>query len=197
MIILLYTMIVIAAVLFGILLVSTLTVWFIFNMYNQLISLENRVSQSKKNIDVLLKQRRDELEKLIDAVNKSMNHEEELLNELTNTREKLDKASSPKEQANANEQVENVMSKFTARMEDYPELKSQENIRQFQDRIAEIEEDISNRRETYNESVTIFNTKINQFPYLIIANMMGYNEKQLFEATQSEKKDVNVSEQLN
>lgn len=182
--------------LFILLIVVLLSSWYAFNMYNQLISLENRVSQSKQNIDVLLKQRRDELEKLIDTVNKSMEHEEDLLNELTETRERLDKANSPKEQANANEKVENVMSKFTARMEDYPELKSQENIKQFQNRISGIEEDISNRRETYNESVTIFNTRIKQFPYVIIASMMNYNEKELFEASAEEKRDVNVSSQL-
>lgn len=170
--------------------------WYTFNMYNTLISLENRVDQSKQNIDVLLKQRSDELEKVIDSVNKSMEHEEDLLKDLTETREKLDKSQSPKEQANANEQVENVMSKFTARMEDYPELKSQDNIQNFQERISSIEEDISNRRETYNESVTIFNTRIKQFPHLIIANMMNYEEKELFEATESEKQDVNVSKQL-
>lgn len=182
---------------FILLVIVLLFSWYMFNIYNQLISLDNRTKQSKQNIDVLLKQRRDELEKLIDTVNKSMEHEQDLLNELTRTREKLEKADSPKEQANANQKVENVMSKFTARMEDYPELKSQENIKQFQNRISGIEEDISNRRETYNESVTIFNTRIKQFPHVIIASMMSYNEKELFEASAEEKRDVDVSSQLN
>jgi LemA protein len=82
---------------------------------------------------------------------------------------------------------------FEARAEAYPELRSQENMMQFQERISDIESQIADRREMYNESVTQLNTRIDQFPYVIIANQFGFEERELFEATAEEKADVDVA----
>jgi LemA protein len=84
------------------------------------------------------------------------------------------------------------MATCRARVEEYPEISAQENMQQFQDRISDIESQISDRREFYNEAVTRYNTRIDQFPYLIFARQFGFDERELFEVTEEEKEDVDV-----
>jgi LemA protein len=165
---------------------------YVVSLYNQLVSLKRRVDQAKQNIDVLLKQRQDELSKLVDAVSEYMEHEQDLLESVTKAREQAQQASTPTEQANADQRIRNVMAEFSARMEDYPELRSQANMQQFQERISDLENQISDRREVYNESVTTWNTRIHQFPYLLIAGQMGYQDRELFTASEEETADVDV-----
>ncbi|MFB6192320.1 MAG: LemA family protein [Haloarculaceae archaeon] len=179
---------------FVVLVAVGLGVAYTVSVYNQLVSLRKRCSQAKQNIDVLLKQRQDELTKLIDAATEFMEHEEQLLTELTEAREQAERAATPKEEAQADQRVRNALGNFRARMEDYPELRSQENMLQFQERISELENQIADRREVYNEAVTQYNTRIEQFPYVIFARQMGYQARELFEATEEETQDVDVGE---
>jgi len=176
------------------LVVVVLLVAYVVNVYNQLVNLDNRADQAKQNIDVLLKQRQDELSKLIDTVKEVMEHERELLTELTEAREQAERASTPAEEADADQQVRQALGNFRARAEDYPELRSQTNMMQFQERISDIENQIADRREVFNEAVTQYNTRIEQFPYVIFARQFGYQERELFEATAAEKADVDVGE---
>jgi LemA protein len=178
---------------FVVVLLAIILVGYAISIYNRLVSLKRRVDQAQQNIDVLLKQRQDELTKLVDAVTEYMDHERELLEKLTEARERAERAASPTEQANADQRIRNVMAEFSARMEDYPELRSQANMQQFQERIADLENQIADRRELYNEAVTIWNTRIHQFPYLILANQFGYRDRELFTATEAEAEDVDVS----
>ena len=177
---------------FVVLVVLVLFVAYVVNIYNQLVSLRERVDQAKQNIDVLLKQRQDELTKLIDAAKEFMEQEERVLTQLTEAREQAEQADSPAEQAQADQQIRQAMMNFEARAEAYPELRSQENMMQFQTRISDIESQIADRRELYNEAVTQLNTRIDQFPYVILANQFGFEERELFEATAAEKADVDV-----
>jgi len=177
---------------FLVLLVLGVIAAYAISMYNQLVSLKRRVDQAGQNIDVLLKQRQDELSKLVDAVAEYMDHEQELLQDITEAREQAEAASTPMEEANADHQIRNVMAEFSARMEDYPELRSQANMQQFQERIADIENQIADRREVYNEAVTNWNTRIHQFPYVLIANRLNYEDRELFTATPAEMEDVDV-----
>ncbi len=181
----------------GTILVAALIIGYLGNVYNQLVGLEERVEQADKNIDVLLKQRQDELSKLIDAVKESMSHEEELLTNLTEAREQAERASTPSEKAEADQQVRDVMAGFRARVEEYPDLKSQTNLLRFQERISDIETQISDRREFYNESVTRYNTKLKQYPYVIIGKRLGYEEKEYFTAEDDELQDVDVGAAFN
>ena len=183
---------IIGAVVVAVLLLIALT-W-VIGVYNQLVSMHERVDQAKQNIDVLLKRRQDELSKLIDAASEFMDHEEEVLTELTRARERAEQAETPTEQANADQAVRGALAEFEARVEDYPELRSQENMMQFQEQITEIESQIADRREFYNEAVTRYNTRIAQFPYVIFARQFGFDERELFEASEEDKRDVDVSE---
>jgi LemA protein len=177
---------------FVVLVLLVLAVAYTVNVYNQLVRLEERADQAKQNIDVLLKQRQDELSKLIDAATEYMDHEEEVLVRLTEAREQAEQAETPQEQADAGQRVQQALAEFEARAEAYPELRSQANMQQFQERISEIENQIADRREVYNEAVTQHNTRIQQFPYVIFARQFGYTEKELFEATEAETQDVDV-----
>lgn len=173
---------------------ALLLVAYVVNVYNQLVRLDRRADQAKQNIDVLLKQRQDELTKLIDAAEEMMDFEDDLLTRLTEVRELAERASTPAEEAHADQQVRRAMSAFRARFEAYPELESQENMLQFQERISDVENQIADRREVYNEAVTVYNTRIEQFPYVIFARQFGYDERELFEASEAEKADVDVAE---
>jgi LemA protein len=175
------------------LVIVVLLVGYIVNIYNQLVSLNRRVDQAKQNIDVLLKQRQDELTKLVDAASEFMDQEEGVLVELTQAREQGQKAETPKEQAQADRLVRTAMADFRARVEEYPELKSQRNMMQLQERITDIESQISDRREFYNEAVTRYNTRIAQFPYLILSRQMGLQNEELFRASERAREDVDVS----
>lgn len=171
-----------------------LLVAYTISIYNQLVSLRERVDQAKQNIDVLLKQRQDELTKLIDAASEFMEQEEQVLTKLTEAREAADRADTPQQQADADQQIREALMDFEARAEAYPELRSQENMMQFQKRISEIESQIADRREFYNEAVTQHNTRIAQFPYVIFARQFGFDERELFRATEEETQDVDVGD---
>jgi len=179
---------------FVVLVLLLLAVGYIVSLYNQLVRLRKRVDQAAQNIDVLLKQRQDELTKLIDAAQEMMEYEEELLTRLTEAREQAERASTPTEQANADQAVREAMATFRARVEDYPELRSQQNLLQFQERISDLENQVADRREFYNEAVTQYNTRIEQFPYVIMAKQFGFEDRELFTATEEETADVDVAE---
>jgi LemA protein len=179
---------------FVILVLIGIGVAYTVSIYNQLVNLDNRADQAKQNIDVLLKQRQDELTKLIDTAKKFMQQEQEVLTELTEAREQAEQASTPGEEATADQQIRQALGSFRARAEAYPELRSAENMQQLQGRISALEDQIADRREVYNEAVTNYNTRIEQIPYVVFARQFGYTERELFEATEEEKADVDVGE---
>lgn len=180
----------------AIFLVAGGTVAYGIMLYNNLVRLKRNIEKASSNIDVLLKQRNDEVPKLIDSAQEYMDYEKEVLNEITQARTKVQKANDPKDKAQADQMMKNALGSFFAVAEDYPDLKSTEQFQQLQERISSIEDQISDRREFYNSSVTTFNTRINQIPYNFLANSMNYREKEVFEASEEEKQDVNISDQF-
>ncbi len=165
--------------------------WFI-GIYNALVRLKNQVAKSWSNIDVLLKQRTDELTKLIDTVKGYMKHEKSTLENITKARSAIMNASSVKETADADNMLTGALKTLFAVAENYPDLKANQNFIQLQQRITGIENQIADRREFYNDSVNIYNIKIESFPDMIVARMMGYQKKDLFRATEQDKQDVKV-----
>jgi len=162
-------------------------------VYNGLVRLRRRINKAKSDIDALLKQRSDELPKLIDTAQEYMEYERDVLQDITEARTKVQEASGPGETADANEELRGALGEFFAVAEDYPELKSNENFQQLQERISSIEEGIADRRELYNDAVNTYNIRINQIPYNLFANAMGYTEQELFEASEGERADVDIT----
>ncbi len=183
--------------LFGLVIVAGFIAWYVISVYNELVSLNKRVEQAERNIDVLLQQRQEELKKLIDAVGVVMDHEEEVFLSLTEAREQAERAKTPHEEAEADQRVREALASFRARAEQYPELRSQQNALQLQTRVSDIEDQIAARRESYNEIVTQYNTKITQFPYLLIAPTLGYGDIELFIAAEELTEDVDIEGSFN
>lgn len=121
------------------------------------------------NIDVLLKQRHDEIPKLIDTCKEFMKFESKVLEKLTYLRSRFDNAKNRNEKALIENDYNRIYYNLRARIEDYPELKAHEKFNKLMDRISHLESQISDRRETYNDAVNIYNINIGAFPELIVA----------------------------
>lgn len=168
-------------------------VGYIVSVYNQLVSLNKECERTWSNISVLLQQRSDELPKLIDTAQEYMDYEQETLQQVIDARSQVQDASNPKQQAEADEQLKGALGNFFALAEDYPELKASKNFQNLQERISSIEEQISDRRELYNQAVTNYNTLINQIPYVFLANQMNLQRRELYRASDEAREDVDIS----
>lgn len=165
-------------------------------LYNNLVALKHNVSKAWSNIDVLLKQRHDELPKLVDTCKQYMGYEQETLQKVMQARAAV---SSARERGDvgalgpAETQLRLGLGNLFALAEAYPDLKANENFRHLQGRISELENSIADRREFYNESVNQNNIRIEQFPDTLIARTFGFGPKELLEFSDEEKKDVNIN----
>lgn len=165
---------------------------YFFAIYNGLIRLKNQIEKAWSNIDTMLQQRHDEIIKLFETVKGAMKHERETLTIVTQARNAYASAKTIGQKAKADNIMESALKSLFAVVESYPALKANENTMQLQQRISEIENMLADRREFYNDSVYTFNTRIEQIPYVIIANMMKYTKKELFKAEEEAKKDVKI-----
>ena len=168
---------------------------YLVGIYNSLVSVRERVKQSWANIDVLLKQRHDELPKLIETCKQYMQFEQETLDKVMRARTAVYAASSGGSVAAlgaAEQQLRGDLGRLFAVAENYPQLKTDESFRQLQQRITGLEESIADRRELYNDEVNINNTRIDQFPDALIARRYGFTAKPLLEFAAAEKTDVDV-----
>ena len=174
-------------------LLAIVIIGYIVTIYNGLIKLKNNIKKSWANIDVLLKQRSDELPKLISTVKGYMKHEKEVLENLTNARTNFLNAKTVAESATADNMISGALKSLFAVAENYPDLKANENFMQLQNRISGIENEIADRREFYNDSVNQYNIRIQSIPDVIVARMMGYTDEEMFEVSEADKKDVEVN----
>lgn len=162
------------------------------SIFNGLIRLKNDIKKSFANIDVLLKQRYDELPKLINTVKGYMKHEKSLLTDITKARSLYSNAKSMGDKAKADNMLTGALKTLFAVAENYPTLKANENFMQLQGRISGIENELADRREFYNDSVNQFNIRIQSIPDVVVARILGYTEEAMFKAGAEEKKDVKV-----
>jgi len=172
-----------------------IAVIYLISLYNQLVNVKNNVGKNWSNIDVLLKQRNDELPKLIDACKVYMTFEKETLEQMINARNAAVKAQAAVNlpDLNAAESIiHQGLGRLFALAENYPDLKTNKSFIQLQSRISDLENQIADRRELYNESVKVNNVVIEQFPSNIIAGMFKFQHAQLLEFV-AERKDVNVA----
>jgi LemA protein len=161
-------------------------------LFNGLVRLKHNIDKAWSNIDVLLKQRYDELPKLVNVCRGYMEHEQTVLENVTKARSRLDNAGTGQEVLNANNAISQALRSLFAVVENYPDLKADQAFRQLQSRISQLEDQIADRRELYNESVNLFNIRIEQFPDVFIANMMNLAPRQLWQIEPEHRGDVNI-----
>jgi LemA protein len=165
-------------------------------LYNGLVQVKHQVDRAWANIDVLLKQRHDELPKLVDAVKGYLTHERGLLETVTALRVQAQAGGSAPGRVAAEEALSQGVSKLLAVAENYPTLRASEVFIDLQRRISALEEQIAHRREFYNAAVNINNVRLEEFPDLLLAAFAGLTRKPLFEAQSAERADVDVGAAL-
>jgi len=165
---------------------------YLITIYNSLVRLRNDLDKAWANIDVLLKQRHDELPKLIETCKGYMQYEQKTFQAITEARTAFMKASSVAEKAQADNLVSGALKSLFAVAENYPELKANNNFMQLQGRISELEEKIADRREFFNDDVNTFNIRIQQLPDVFIAHLLKYQRRDLFKVTEEDRRDVEV-----
>lgn len=177
-------------ILLGIVLWAVL--WFV-GVYNRLVQLRNNNDRAWANIDVLLKQRHDELPKLIDTCKGYMKYEQDTFQKITEARSRVMSAGTIAEKAQADNLLSGALRSLFAVAENYPELKANNNFMQLQGRITGIESEIAARRDVFNQETTEYNIRIQQIPDSFVAGMLGYGKRDLFQAAEGESADVKVS----
>ena len=170
---------------------------YVVSIYNHLVRLKHNISKAWSNIDVLLKQRHDEIPKLVETCKQYMKFEQDTL-------EKVMQARSQVSQARKSHDVPGLglaegalrigLGQLFALAEDYPELRANENFQHLQGRISSLENTIADRREFYNESTNINNIGIETFPDLIVARLFGFGARDLLEFEATEIADVGVKQ---
>jgi len=161
-------------------------------IYNGLVLLSRNIDKAWANIDVLLKQRYDELPKLVKVCEGYMKYERETLEKITAARSACLGAKTVGEASQAEGGLSKSLKTLFAVAENYPDLKANQNFLQLQSRISGLEGQIADRREFYNDSVNNYNIRINQIPDMFVANMLGMKAKELFKALEEERKDVEI-----
>jgi LemA protein len=161
-------------------------------VYNELVRLRNDNDRAWANIDVLLKQRRDEIPNLVETVKGYMQHERETLESVTQARAASMNASSIGQKAQADLIMTGALRGLFAVAENYPQLKANENFLKLQNRISELEEKIADRREFFNDDVNTYNTRIGQLPEVFLANVMALKPREFFKVSDDDRKLVEV-----
>jgi LemA protein len=168
---------------------------YIVGIYNGLVALRENIKAAWANIDVLLKQRHDELPKLIETCKRYMQFEQETLEKVMRARASVDQASANGNVAAvgaAEQQLRSGVTRLFAVAESYPELKSDQNFKQLQGRITSLEESLADRRELYNDHVNLNNIRIKVFPDVLIAQQFGFKPAQLLEFSEEERRDLDM-----
>ena len=164
--------------------------WYFVTMYNGLVALKNDIDKAWANIDIMLKQRHDELTKLLDLCKGYMDYERDTLLKITQARSMYQQATSLDQKAQADQSMTSALRGFFAVAENYPELKANNNFQQLQKRITELESQIADRREFYNDSVNTFNIRIQQIPDTFVAAFMNLKPREMFKVQDAEKTDI-------
>jgi LemA protein len=161
-------------------------------LYNGLVRLRNENDRALANIDVLLKQRHDEIPNLVEAVKGYMQHEQQTLLAVTQARAASMNAASINQKAVADLKLESALRGLFAVAENYPQLKANENFLKLQNRISELEERIADRREFFNDDVNTYNTRIGQIPDVFVASFMDLKPRPMFQVSDEDRKQVEV-----
>ncbi|HSK98734.1 MAG TPA: LemA family protein [Rubrobacteraceae bacterium] len=161
--------------------------------YNGLVRRRNETEEAYRQIDVQLKRRYDLIPNLLEGVKKYFRQEQEVLTQITKARSEAMRPHPPAEQAQAEARLSGAIGNLFAVAENYPELRSERVLLDFQEELSSTENKISFARQHYNDSVQSYNTKIQSFPAVVFARPMGFTEREYFEAVGPERESVTVS----
>jgi LemA protein len=167
-------------------------------MYNSLVSKKNQVENIFAGIDAQLKKRYDLIPNLVATVQKYMEHEKGILEEVTKLRAEANKPNiSDQQKIKLDAQITSALGSIMVAVENYPDLKANQNVIHLQRSLNEIEEQIAAARRAYNQSVTDYNNAIEMVPTNFMASAMNYTRKEVFVIPDNERKNVNVKELFN
>jgi len=183
-------------ILVGLLLVVVGLAVYGISIYNGLVAVKHQVEQAWSNIDVLLRQRHDELPKLIDVVKGYGSYERDVLEKVTMLRARQSGGSPDATRLAAEDELSHAVSRILATAEAYPDLKASAAYLELQQRISRLEEQIAHRREFYNAAVNLNNVRTEQLPDMVLAPMAGLTRKPLFVATAEQTADIDVGGRL-
>jgi LemA protein len=161
-------------------------------LYNELVRLRNDNDRAWANIDVLLKQRHDEIPNLVETVKGYMGHEQQTLLAVTQARAASMNAASIGQKAQAETTITGALRNLFAVAENYPQLKANENFLKLQMRISELEDHIADRREFFNDDVNTYNTRIGQIPEVFLASFMKLKPRPMFKVSEEDRRLVEV-----
>ena len=169
-----------------------LLVIYLIGAYNKLVALRNNRKQAFADIDVQLKQRSDLIPNLVSTVKGYAKHEKKLFDDVVKARERMLSASTIDDKIDADNQIGSALKNIFALSENYPELKANENFRQLQVELADVENKLASARRFFNNATKEFNTVLEMFPYVFLAPMFGFKSGRYFEASVEERKNVKV-----
>jgi LemA protein len=181
------------AILVALIILAIILIGYFVGIYNGLVARKNNIDRSFSNIDVLLKQRHDELPKLIDTCKGYMKYEQETLQKVVEARNAYGRAATPDDKAEADNLTTGALKTLFAISEKYPDLKADANFMQLQERISDLEAKIAGQRSAYNEDVNYYNIRIAQVPANLVAGLMGLRPHTLFQVAEADRQDVKVS----
>ena len=179
-------------IIIAIVVVVLLILMYFVSTYNTLVRLRNKVKDQWAQIDVVLKNRYDLIPNLVETVKGYAKHEKHTLEAVISARNSAVSANTPEDEMKADGEVTKALSKLFALAESYPELKANENFMDLQNSLKEVEEKIRFARQFYNDTVLTYKNKIEMFPSNIIAGIAGFKPEPFFEASDDERKNVEV-----
>lgn len=165
---------------------------FVVSTYNGLVSSRNKVRDQFSQIDVQLKKRADLIPNLVETVKGYAKHESETLEKIIEARNGYVNAKDETEKIKASSELSSGISKLFALAESYPDLKANSNFLDLQNQLKDIEDKIGYARQFYNDSVLMYNNKIEMFPSNIVAGMFHFTKESFFEANETERENVKV-----
>lgn len=172
--------------------VGVLIFFWAISVYNKLIALRNRVKDQWAQIDVQLKRRFDLIPNLVETVKGYTKHESETLEAVIKARNTYVSATLPEDQMKADGELTKAISKLFALTESYPELKANTNFQALQQELTETESKIASARQFYNDTVMVYNNKVDMVPSNIIASLFRFEKEAFFEANETERQNVQV-----